>query len=183
MTNSQIAAEPEPSQQLFKEVTAFFNNGEFFRAYDLALDAFHLYPNEFAFAHRAVLSLANAGATDLALAKFAVLGLDRQRDVEIVSLLGRLKKDQGFAVSGETRRQLLDEARTIYETAYRHALETKYSESYYPGINAATLALLSGHADRATHLAKEVLSLLALRVELCRILGDEAIRRHCLSTL
>ena len=94
---------------------ALFNNGEFFRCYDLALDGVAMWPGEPKFSRLAVLSLANAGASDLALEKFAEFKLDQRMDLESRSLLGRLKKDEGFASSGAARLRLLGEARAIYE--------------------------------------------------------------------
>ena len=55
-------------QDPFERIKIAFNDGEFFRAYDLALEAHLACPEDERFAHRAVLSLANAGATELACA-------------------------------------------------------------------------------------------------------------------
>ena len=153
----------------FKDVKTYFNNGEFFRAYDLAVEAHEAFPDDVRFAHRAVLSLANAGATDLALEKYEALGLGRHRNVDTKSLLGRLRKDQGFAAKGEARPRLLDEARAIYQDAYEMAVASGDAESYYPAINAATLALLAGNEVLSEHLARQVLALLDPR--LARIAG------------
>ena len=58
---------PVGAGELLKDVKTFFDHGEFFRAYDLAADALELFPGDVWLAHRGVLSLANAGATALAL--------------------------------------------------------------------------------------------------------------------
>ncbi len=155
----------DSAQARLKDVKAFFNNGEFFRAYDLAIEAHAEFPDEISFAHRAVLSLANAGAIDLALTKYEELGLGAHRSIDTRSLLGRLKKDHGFATSGAARRKFLDEARAIYEDAYHMATAANDPEAYYPAINAATLALLAGDADLAARLGREVLDLLKTRIE------------------
>lgn len=154
----------DPAAARLKEVKAFFNNGEFFRAYDLAMEAHEAFPKDLRFAHRAVLSLANAGATALALEKFQELDLGAHRNIDVRSLLGRLKKDQAFTETGPARRQLFQEARAVYEGAYEMALQANDPEAYYPAINAATLALLAGDADAAEHLAREVLGLLGPRI-------------------
>ncbi|MCV7349989.1 adenylate/guanylate cyclase domain-containing protein [Mycobacterium parmense] len=146
------------------EVDTFFNQGEFFRAYDVATDALQVFPGNVGLAHRAVLSLANAGATALALGKFHELGLDGRPETDVASLLGRLKKDQAFAETGEARSALFREGRALYESAFRTAAAANDPAAYYPAVNAATLALFAGDADAAGRLAGEVLELLAPRM-------------------
>jgi class 3 adenylate cyclase len=166
MTDAQCL--PVPAEQRLQEVKAFFNQGEFFRAYDLAAEALELIPGDVALAHRAVLSLANAGATALALEKYHEFGLDPGLDhplaTDVRSLLGRLKKDQAFAETGEARVALFREGRALYDDAFHAATNAGDPEAYYPAINAATLALLAGDAEPASRLAGEVLDLLAPRI-------------------
>src|ERR1700761_7938400 len=147
-----------------KDIKTYFNNGEFFRAHDLAVEALDLFPGNVAFAHRAVLSLANAGATALALEQYYKFGLDRSLDTDARSLLGRLKKDQAFAETGEARNALFREARALYEGAFRTATVAGDPEAYYPAINAATMALFGGEGEAADRLAGKVLDLLAPRL-------------------
>src|ERR1700744_4925876 len=109
MTDTQSS--PVTAEELLKDVKTFFNHGEFFRAYDLAADGLELFPGNVALAHRAVLSLANAGATALALEKYHEFGLDHQDETDVRSLLGRLKKDQAFAETGAARAALFREGR------------------------------------------------------------------------
>ncbi|MGB7872251.1 MAG: hypothetical protein WBM01_28975 [Mycobacterium sp.] len=101
MTDTQSS--PVTAEELLRDVKTFFNHGEFFRAYDLAADALELFPGNVGLAHRGVLSLANAGATALALDKYYEFGLDQRTETDARSLLGRLKKDQAFAETGEAR--------------------------------------------------------------------------------
>jgi len=155
---------PVTAERRLMEVTAFFNHGEFFRAYDLAAEALELFPGNVALAHRAVLSLANAGATALALDKYYEFGLDRRPETDARSLLGRLKKDQAFAETGEARAVLFREGLALYEDAFRAATVAGDPEAYYPAINAATLALFAGDTEAADRLAGEVLDLLAPRI-------------------
>jgi hypothetical protein len=155
---------PVTAEGLLKDVRAFFDHGEFFRAYDLAADALELFPGNVALAHRAVLSLANAGATSLALDRYCEYGLDKRPETDVFSLLGRLKKDQAFAETGEARASLFREGRAVYEDAFRTATAAGDPEAYYPAINAATLALFGGDAEAAGQLAGEVLGLLAPRI-------------------
>ena len=162
MTDTQSPA--VSAEGLLKDVKTFFDHGEFFRAYDLAADARELFPGNVALAHRAVLSLANAGATTLALDKYHEFGLDQRDETDVRSLLGRLKKDQAFAETGEARAALFREGREIYEDAFRTATAGGDPEAYYPAINAATLALFGGDAAAGEKLAGEVLDLLAPRI-------------------
>jgi class 3 adenylate cyclase len=162
MTDTQ--SPPVTAEDLLKDVKTFFNHGEFFRAYDLAADALELFPGNVGLAHRGVLSLANAGATALALEKYYEFGLDQRTETDARSLLGRLKKDQAFAETGEARTALFREGRALYEDAFRTATDAGDREAYYPAINAATLALFAGDAEAASRLAGEVLDLLAPRI-------------------
>jgi class 3 adenylate cyclase len=162
MTDTQ--SPPVTAEDLLKDVKTFFNHGEFFRAYDLAADALELFPGNIGLAHRGVLSLANAGATALALEKYYEFGLDKRDETDVRSLLGRLKKDQAFAETGEARTGLFRQGRALYEDAFRTAIHAGDPEAYYPAINAATLALFAGDAEAASRLAGEVLDLLAPRI-------------------
>ena len=143
---------------------AYFDNGEFFRSYDLAREALASADGEgrSALAHLAVLSLANAGALDLALEKFTEFGLGETDEPEARSLLARLKKDLGFATRGAPRLAFHTEARSMYEQIYRKvAASGEAGAAYYPGINAAALAVWCGDRQDADRLAREVLALLA----------------------
>jgi tetratricopeptide (TPR) repeat protein len=162
MTDTQSPA--VTAEGLLRDVKTFFDHGEFFRAYDLAAEALELFPDNVLLAHRAVLSLANAGATALALEKYYEFGLDKRDETDVRSLLGRLKKDQAFAATGEARAALFREGRALYEDAFRSATDAGDPEAYYPAINAATLALFAGDAEAAGRLAGEVLDLLAPRI-------------------
>src|ERR1700761_1494748 len=152
------------AEALLRDVKTFFDHGEFFRAYDLAAEALKLFPGDVWLAHRGVLSLANAGATELALKKYYELGLDERPETDIRSLLARLKKDQAFGETGKARTALLRESRALYEEAFRGATDAADPAAYYPAINAATLALLAGDAEGAGRLAEEVLALVAPRI-------------------
>src|SRR5271163_1139351 len=162
MTDTQ--SPPVTAEGLLKYVNTFFDHGEFFRAYDLAAEALELFPGNVGLAHRAVLSLANAGATALALDKYYEFGLDKRDETDARSLLGRLKKDQAFAETGQARTALFREGRALYEDAFRAATDAGDPEAYYPAINAATLALFAGDTEAAGRLAGEVLDVLVPRI-------------------
>src|SRR5581483_2590523 len=163
MTNTQ--SPPVTAEGLLKDVKVFFDHGEFFRAYDQATDALELFPDNVVLAHRAVLSLANAGATSLALEKYYEFGLDKRPETDARSLLGRLKKDQAFAKTGDARAALFREGRACYEDAFRAATDAGDPEAYYPAINAATLALFAGDTEAADRLAGDVLDILKPRMD------------------
>ncbi len=148
---------PAEERELLQNAKALFNNGEFFRSCDLALEGVLLWPSESRFAHLAVLSLANAGAVELALEKYTTFKLHERSDLESRSLLGRLKKDEGFAAHGAERLLLLSEAHEIYEEAYAQAAAEGNPDAYYPGVNAASLALWTGDDTSARQLARVVL--------------------------
>ncbi len=173
------ATEVQSSGEAYKTAKAFFYNGEFFRSYDLAVEGHAAWPEETRFAHLAVLSLANAGAVDLALEKYEAFGLAGSMDQEARSLLGRLKKDQGFATRGEDRLRFHREARKIYEEAYAAALTEGRREAYYPGVNAASLALWTGDMGAARQLARAVLG----EVEALMLTTDGSDRYWLLATL
>ncbi len=151
----------QTAEELLKEIRPFSDNGEFFRAYDLAESGLARFPGNVALAHRAVLSLANAGATELAIKKFAEFGLDRSELTDVRVLMARLKKDLGFEATGVRRAERFREARVLYEAAYRAVADS--SEAYYPAINAASTALFAGDEADAKLLARETLTLLERR--------------------
>lgn len=144
-------------------------DGELFRAYDTAMQGLAEHPNDHALKYRAVLCLASTGATQQAAEKFAMLGLDdavetaptRSLRVDIASLKARLAKDAALANRGKARRAGLQLSAELYEAVFRQEMEAVSPESYYPGINAATLRLLSGDRDAAESLARDVLEQLS----------------------
>ena len=86
-------------------------------------------------------------------------------DYEMLSRLGRIYKDSGdriweadterpdyrcFVASNHPARQLYSEAFELYREAFQ------FSRHYFPGINAATLALLTGRQDSQEELAQDV---------------------------
>jgi class 3 adenylate cyclase len=140
----------DSSEPSFHSAKAFFDNSAC------------AVPRRRTLAHLAVLSLANAGAIELALEKFSELGLAECGDPEAGALLARLNKDLGFATCGPARLAFHAEARAIYEEIYEQAtLRGDSRSAYYPGINAAALAVWCGDPASARQLATQVLELLA----------------------
>lgn len=99
-----------------------------------------------------VLALARAGDTDGAVARYEAFGLAGAGDVAAQSLRARLLKDRAFAAPAGTAAGLLAEAGQAYEAVYRRSGDS------FPGINAASLALLAGDTARSRALAAEVLA-------------------------
>jgi tetratricopeptide (TPR) repeat protein len=107
------------------------------------------------------LLLAESGRQDAALRMLEPLeDLGRVfRDEATLSLIGRTCKDLGDRALEDhpvpIREITAHPARQWYRTAYEHYLEAfNKSGGYYPGINAATLALLCGRHEESRRLAE-----------------------------
>ena len=75
-------------------------------------------------------------------------------DVDTLALAARLKKDRAWQAESAQQAVLLDQASAAYEQIFRRTGDS------FPAINAATLAFLAGHRDRAVALAQETLRVL-----------------------
>ncbi|MBX3479983.1 MAG: DUF4071 domain-containing protein [Caulobacter sp.] len=105
-----------------------------------------------------IVAHARAGALEHALRLFQEAGLDeRTDDPAVLSLKGRLLKDQARLAEGEERRALYARSAEAYDAAGAISWGT------YPLINAASLSLLAGDPDRARALAAKVMSRLDQR--------------------
>ncbi|MGC2203105.1 MAG: adenylate/guanylate cyclase domain-containing protein [Stellaceae bacterium] len=169
MADRVTSAPPKTLEAWLAEVNHCERDGELFRAYDLAMQGLIEHPDALALKHRAVLCLASTGATRQAAAKFTALALDsasetapsRKLRMDIATLRARLAKDEALASRGEERTARLEEAAQQYEAIFAEEAAAANPESYYPGINAATLSLLAGHRQKGTALAGTVLHQLA----------------------
>lgn len=100
-----------------------------------------------------IIAHARAGALDHALRLFHDAGLDTlDDDPAVLSLKGRLLKDQARRATGEARRALYARSAEAYGAAGAINWAT------YPLINAASLSLLAGEPERAGALAEKVLA-------------------------
>lgn len=168
--DDEIATEPifTPHEWL-AHVRSYERQGELFRAFDLAKQALARFPDDLALQHRAVLCLASTGATRKAGELYDELGLDKVADLppdtplalDLAALRPRLLKDTAIATEGDGRAPLLHAAATAYQDLYRKAKAGGNTESYYPGVNAATLSLLAGREQTAFTLARDVLDQLS----------------------
>jgi Tetratricopeptide Repeats-Sensor/Adenylate and Guanylate cyclase catalytic domain len=162
--------------------------GEVLRAVDFAERGLSEYPDNKWLAHRAVLALARAGATEQAARRFEEYGLGAAAtdDEDVASLQARILKDAALAAAGATRRTKAADAAAAYAAVYDR------TGGYYPAINAATLSLVSGQPVRARQIATRVLEILdaaddrsyyaaASEAEAQLLLGDERAARSALS--
>ncbi len=131
----------------------------------------------------AVVTAARAGAIDHAKALFEAGGYDRRSDdPAALAVAGRLLKDQALRLPPGERRS------AFYASADAYARADQLLPQPYTRINQATLTLLGGERDRASHLAREILDWLdqgtaipetpyfiaAIRAEAQLICGDLA---------
>src|ERR1700693_5650857 len=153
------------------EVRRCERDAELFLGYDLARQGLEEFPEDLALKHRAVLCLASTGARERAAEEFRRLGVDQFEQnpppempaglgFDLANLEARLLKDEAIATTGPERIEKLKRAGDAYEAVYRRMQATGNGESYYPGINYATLRLLAGDNDGAQAAAREILDLL-----------------------
>lgn len=102
--------------------------------------------------HLQILALARMGDTERAMALFEAHGLGASRDPHRRAAGARLLKDRALKLGeGEARQAALAEAYRAYRAIFDETGDS------FPGINAATLALLGGREDEARALAEAVL--------------------------
>jgi hypothetical protein len=124
-------------------------------AFDLAERGLDEHPEDLWLKHRAVLALARAGATEEAARRFEDYGLVGHADEDIAALRARIAKDLALAAEGPERRRQASVAAALYDAVFTD------SGGYYPAVNAATMWMVAGDADRARERACDVLRLLA----------------------
>ena len=134
-------------------------SGDYITAYDAATRGLREHAQDLALKHRAVLALARSGAQDQARIEFGRLALDDvppdagRMGEEIAALEARMAKDRALLQPAKSRGGEAGKARDLYLAIYER------TGDYYPGINAATLSLLSGDGERAAALAREILGI------------------------
>ena len=135
------------------EVRGYEKTGDFFQAIDRAEQGLREHPDERWLKHRAVLALANAGATWEARRRYDAYGLSLFADEDLCALDARLLKDQAFSERGALRREKLLAAAERY-----HELAVRSGFSSYPAVNAASLFLLAGAEARCRSVAERLLA-------------------------
>ena len=140
--------------------------GDHLLAYDVALRGLGEHPSDLALEHAAVLALARSGAAEKARERYAARGLgsiapdtvERSLHTDIAALGARIAKDLALAAGRGRRTALLREAAFCYRRIFDD------TGDYYPGVNAATLALLAGDEAQARALAASVSAVCARRI-------------------
>jgi hypothetical protein len=128
------------------------SRGDLIGAYDATVAAIEEGDTSGAIRHQQVLALARMGDTERAMKLFAEYGLDRSQDVDERTIGARILKDRALGTpAGPGRQQALERAFEAY-----HAIYAQSGDSF-PGINAATLALLAGRAEESRALARALL--------------------------
>lgn len=131
---------------------AALSRGDLIGAYDVTVSAIAAGDESGAIRHRQVLALARMGDIERAMERFTAYGLDRSADPHHRAIGARLLKDRALAAAGPARQDALAEAFEAYHAIYRDSGDS------FPGINAATLALLAGETARAHDLAGTLLA-------------------------
>lgn len=110
----------------------------YIQTYETGLDALKADPDNRSLQHSVVLSLARAGALDLAISEYARFGLAQvENDEDIMALNARLSKDQYLRASDTDRRAFAHDAMEKYDAAFEK------TRGYYSGINGATMAQMA----------------------------------------
>ncbi|HLL76215.1 MAG TPA: adenylate/guanylate cyclase domain-containing protein, partial [Pyrinomonadaceae bacterium] len=142
------AARPEIYGRLAERLLKL---GESLLAYDVASEGRKTQPRDLRLRQLQALALSRAGATRRANEALRALYDEGHRDEESLGLLARTHKDLwAQSADAAARADQLRLALRFYSEAY------ELSGGYWTGINAATLALLSGDTERAHALASEV---------------------------
>lgn len=125
--------------------------GEPLVAHDVLTGGLKHAPRDVRLRQLQALALSRSGAVERANKILGGLVGEGHADEETLGLLARTHKDLWARAAGKAERERhLRKACEIYARAFRE------SGGYYTGINAATMALVSGLRDEAHRLAREV---------------------------
>ena len=104
------------------------------------------------------LALARSGALRRANEELTSLRNEGSTDGETLGLLARTHKDLALAAADSASREKhFAAAFEIYAAGYRESSRRgEVADAYYTGINAATMAFLRGHIERAREIAADV---------------------------
>ncbi|HMG47225.1 MAG TPA: adenylate/guanylate cyclase domain-containing protein [Allosphingosinicella sp.] len=127
--------------------------GDLIAAYDVTTAAIAEGDASGTIRHQQVLALARMGDTERAMGLFSAYGLDKSGNAHERAIGARLLKDRALAAAaGSARQQAMARAFDAYHAIYRESGDS------FPGINAATLALLAGRVEQARDLARALLA-------------------------
>jgi class 3 adenylate cyclase len=128
--------------------------GEPLIAHDILTEGLKHAPRDVRLRQLQALALSRTGAVERANKILADLVTEGHANEETLGLLARTHKGLWAQAAGEAERERhLNRAYETYAQAYRA------SGGYYTGINAATMALVSGRSTEARRLAREVRAL------------------------
>ena len=128
------------------------SRGDLIGAYDATVAAIADGDASGAIRHQQILALARMGDTERAMDLFAAYGLDRSTNVDERAIGARIWKDRAFNTpAGAARQEAMERAFEAYDDVYRESGDS------FPGINAATLALLAGREADSRALAQALL--------------------------
>jgi len=125
--------------------------GEPLMAYDVIAEGLKHWSTDVRLRQLLALAMARSGATQRANSLLLELLESGQQDEETISLLARTHKDLWAQATDPEEKQ-----RQLRLTAKRYEQAYQLSNSYYPGINAATMAMLLAEEDRAKAIARKV---------------------------
>lgn len=134
-----------------KIVRGYENRGMMIQAYDAATRALRQYPDDVWLRHREVLALVRSGAIETARKRYLERGLDKVDDEDCAALEARIGKNLALNMAGEARIKQAAVAAGLYRKVYNR------TKGYFPGINCATLLVLSGNPDEARSLARRII--------------------------
>lgn len=183
--SGQETADESSPDNFSYQVQYLRKSGESFRAYHQIEKGLSLWPDNLRLRQLKALVLADLGAAHNANKVIKQLADEGHDDEETLSILARTYKDLWQQTAeGDDRANYLQLSFRCYEQAF---IKTG---GYYPGINAATLAILMGRKETAEAIARKVLQdcqerlssvnerlqdeyyLTATLGEACLILGD-----------
>ncbi|MGQ0661055.1 tetratricopeptide repeat-containing protein [Sphingosinicella sp.] len=128
------------------------SRGDLIGAYDASVAAIQAGDESSEIRHLQILALARMGDTERAMGLFGAYGLDQSADPHERAIGARLLKDRALSLKeGEARTGALEAAFEAYHAIYLA------SGDAFPGINAATLALLAGREECTHDLATALL--------------------------
>ena len=131
-------------------------------AFDILSEALAQFPADRRFRYLAALALANGGSSGQAARLLRELLADQggPHQSDILSLAGRIAKDRWSKLpEGAERAAAGEQARQHYRQAF------EASRDHFPGINAATMCVLTGQAEEGRRIASEVRALCLKAVE------------------
>ena len=138
--------------QCLKQITTFQQGGELFAAIDCAESYLKQSENPpLKLRHLTVLLMARAGALNEAIRRYRDLDLHIETDMESRTLGARLLKDVALSCAPSAQPRELSKACKAYRDIYEDTGDS------YPGINAATLAVLTNDQETAEKIAQAIL--------------------------